>query len=56
MSDYEKKAIDGLKKVEAALVEEVDGKECLCFGWSVRITRTPKQLPPATPAETQTPK
>jgi hypothetical protein len=41
MGDYEKRAIDGLKKVEAAIVEEVNGKECLCFGWSLRITRTP---------------
>ena len=50
MGDYEKRAIDGLKKVEAAIVEEVNGKECLCFGWSLRITRIPTSPLPATPA------
>jgi hypothetical protein len=55
MSDYEKKAIEELKKVvpavEAAIVAEVNGKECSCWGWTLRITRCPKALPPAKPTE-----
>ena len=35
--------------LEAAVVAEVNGKECLCLGWSVRIVRLPKTTLPATP-------
>ena len=56
MVDYEKKAIEELKKVEkvveAAIVAEVNGKECSCWGWTVRITRAPKTPLPAKPEET----
>jgi hypothetical protein len=35
--------------LEAALVAEVNGKECSCLGWSLRIVRLPKTTPPAKP-------
>ena len=56
MTDYEKKAIEELKKVEKvveeAVVAQVNGKEFSCWGWTVRITRLPKSLPPAKPEAT----
>lgn len=39
-----KKIVDDLVK---NAVKEVDGKECLCAGWSLRISRTPKTPAPA---------
>jgi hypothetical protein len=39
-----KKIVDDLVK---NAVKEVDGKECLCGGWSLRISRTPKTPAPA---------
>lgn len=35
--------------LEAALVSEVNGKECSCWGWSLRITRLPSK--PTLPAK-----
>lgn len=51
VDELEKKAIDELKKVqpilEETLVQVVDGREFQCWGWKVRISRTPKlQTPP----------
>lgn len=39
-----KKIVDDLVK---NAVQEVDGKECLCGGWSLRISRIPKTPAPA---------
>ena len=39
-----KKIVDDLVK---NAVKEVDGKECLCAGWSLRISRIPKTPAPA---------
>ena len=47
IDDEVNKIID---KVVANAVKEVDGKECVCGLWTLRISRTPK--PPA-PAKTQ---
>lgn len=39
-----------IDKVVANAVKEVDGKECVCGLWKLRISRTPK-----TPAPAKTP-
>lgn len=44
IDDEVNKIID---KVVANAVKEVDGKECVCGLWTLRISRTPKPPPPA---------
>lgn len=54
--DYEKKAIEELKKiepiVEEIVVQAVDGRAFQCWGWTLRISRTPKVQTPPTPEAT----
>jgi hypothetical protein len=44
IDDEVNKIID---KVVANAVKEVDGKECVCGLWKLRISRTPKTPAPA---------
>jgi len=45
MSDSDVKKI--VEEVVADVVKEVDGKDCLCGAWMLRISRTPKTPAPA---------
>jgi len=45
MTDVEVNKI--IDEVVKNAVKEVDGKECLCAGWSLRISRIPKTPAPA---------
>jgi hypothetical protein len=44
VEEVSKKIVDDLVK---NAVKEVDGKECLCGAWSLRISRIPKTPAPA---------
>jgi hypothetical protein len=55
VDELDKKIADEAKKVEETLVQTVDGRTFGCWGWSVRIFRTPKSQTPPTPAETPKP-
>ena len=58
VDELEKKAIEEIKKLEPevkeAIAKVVDGRTFGCWGWSVRIYRTPKSQTPPTPAATET--
>jgi len=58
VDELEKKIVDEVKKiqpiVEERLVQAVDGRTFSCWGWSVRISRTPKL--PTPPKSEETPK
>ena len=45
--DGKKIVKDALQAVETAVVDEVTQKDCVCGGWSLRISRIPKTPPPA---------
>lgn len=45
MTDVEVNKI--IDEVVKNAVKEVDGTECLCGGWKLRISRTPKTPAPA---------
>lgn len=56
IEEEKKKLEEELKKVmqtaETAIVREVEGRTFGCWGWSVRIFRTPKPLAPPKSEET----
>ena len=56
VDELEKKVVEELKKVEPILEEKVaqivEGRTFGCWGWSVRIYRTPKLPTPPTQEET----
>ena len=58
VDELEKKVIAELKKLEPTLekglVEVVDGRMFSCWGWTVRISRTPKTPTPPKPEELAT--
>lgn len=55
VDELDKKLAEETKKVEELAVQTVNGRTFGCWGWSVRIYRTPKSQIPPTPAESQKP-
>lgn len=59
VDELEKKVIEDAKKalpiVEEKIAQAVEGRTFGCWGWSVRIYRTPKSQTPPTPEETAKP-
>lgn len=52
LSEFEKQAVEELKRVKEQVVKEVSGKSISCFGWkwSLQISR---QTPPPSPAKSE---